>query len=136
MFWVYRAIKNPIAKRKWLTFCFAIALVGISYSVYKIITGADFYSTLLTLSIFVLMIFLYTIITLGKPRYYYLNDEIVYKPFKTPLSNVEGFEVDYDNKVIRLKLKRPSIFAVKTLYFESDEDLEEVARLLRLKIQA
>ncbi len=133
VFWVYRAVRNPIAKKKWLTFCSVIALVGFLYSIYKIYSGADVYSTLLVLSIFLLMIFLYTVITLGKPRYYYLNDEIVYKPFKTPLSNVEGFEVDYENRVIRLKLKRPSMFAVKTLYFENDEDLEEVARHLRLR---
>lgn len=133
---MYRAIKNPIAKRKWLTFCSILALAGILYSIYKISIGADLYSTLLILSVFVLMIFLYTIITLGKPRFYYLNDEIIYKPFKTPLSNIEGFDVDYENKVIRLKLRKPSIFAVKTLYFENEEDLDEVARHLRMKIQA
>ncbi len=134
MFWVYRAIKNPIAKRKWLAFCTIFSIVGIAMFLYKYIHGSEY--AFLGLCVFIPSVFMYTIITLGKPRYYYLNDEIIYKPFKTPLLNVEGFEVDYDNKVIRLKLKRPSIFAVKTLYFESDEDLEEVARHLRLKIQA
>ncbi len=130
MIWKYRAVNNPIAKRKWLTFCLILLLVGVGYAVYRYLQTRDL-SVLLTLSFFSLMLFLYAIITLGKPRYYYINDEIVYKPFKTPLSNVEDFDVDYDNKVIRLKLKKGSPFAVKTLYFESDEDLEEVERFLR-----
>ncbi len=134
MLWRYRAVNNPVAKKKWLAFCSFLLILGVGYSLYRYSVTGNLKFTMLTLSFFALMIFLYTIITLGKPRYYYLNDEIVYKPFKTPLSNVEDFEVDYDNKLIRLKLKKPSLFAVKTLYFESDEDLEEVARFLRRRI--
>ncbi len=134
MIWKYRAVNNPIAKRKWLSFCLILLAVGVCYSVYKYSLTGNLRFTLLSLSFFSLMIFLYTIITLGKIRYYYIDDEIVYKPFKTPLSNVEDFEVDYENKVIRLKLRKTSLLAVKTLYFESDEDLEEVARFLRRKL--
>lgn len=134
MIWKYRAVNNPIAKRKWLSFCLILLAVGVCYAVYKYSVTGNLRFTLLSLSFFSLMIFLYTIITLGKVRYYYINDEIVYKPFKTPLSNIEDLEVDYENKVIRLKLGKPSLFAVKTLYFENDEDLEEAARFLKRKL--
>jgi len=81
------------------------------------------------------MLFLYAIITLGKIRYYYIEDDIIkYKPFKTYISNIEEFEINRDLKIIRLKLKRSSIFAVRTLYFENIEDLEEVAKFLKRKI--
>jgi len=81
------------------------------------------------------MLFLYAIITLGKIRYYYIEDDVIkYKPFKTYLSNIEDFEINRDLKIIKLKLKKPSIFAVRTLYFENIEDLEEVAKFLKRKI--
>jgi hypothetical protein len=78
------------------------------------------------------MVFLYTVITLGKVRYYMIEgDEIRYKPFKTKLSDIEDFEVDENNKVIRLKLKKPSIFAVKTLYFDKEDEFYDVLRFLK-----
>jgi len=81
------------------------------------------------------MLFLYAIITLGKIRYYYIEDDIIrYKPFKTYITNIEDFEINRDLKIIKLKLKRPSIFAVKTLYFEDINDLEEVAKFLKKRI--
>ena len=133
---MYRAINNPIARRKWLTFCLTLFLVGIGCFIYKLSHTHNVIITLLSLSIFVLMAFLYTIITLGKPRFYYMNDEIVYRPFKTPLSNVEDFEVDYGKKIIKLKLKKSSPLAVRTLYFESEDDLEEALRFLKRRIKA
>jgi len=81
------------------------------------------------------MLFLYAIITLGKIRYYYIEDDIIrYKPFKTYITNIEDFEINRDLKIIKLKLRRPSIFAVKTLYFEDINDLEEVAKFLKKRI--
>jgi len=81
------------------------------------------------------MLFLYAIITLGKIRYYYIEDDVIkYKPFKTHISNIEDFEINRDLKIIKLKLKKSSIFAVRTLYFEDIEDLEEVAKFLKRKI--
>ncbi len=137
MIWRYRAINNPIARRRWLTFCTILLIIGFGYSIYRFLITGNLKITLLSLSFFSLMIFLYTIITLGKFRYYYIDDEAIrYRPFKTYLSNVEDLEVDHDKKVIRLKLKKPSIFAVKMLYFENYDDLEEVARFLKRKIRS
>ena len=62
---------------------------------------------------------------------YYIDDtKISYKPFKTNLDNIEDFEVDEKNKVIRLRLKKPSLLSVKLLYFERDEDMKDVVRRL------
>jgi len=134
--WRYRAINNPVARKKWLTFCTILLLIGFGYSIYKYLVTGNLKITLLSLSFFSLMIFLYTIITLGKFRYYYIDDDAIrYKPFKTYLSNVEDFEVDYDRRVIKLKLKKFTLFAVKTLYFENDDDLEEVLRFLKRNIK-
>ena len=131
MIWKYRVINNPVARKKWITFYLCLFGVCLCYSIlnYK---GAI---TLLSFSFFTLMLFLYAIITLGKIRYYYIEDDIIkYKPFKTYISNIEEFEINRDLKIIRLKLKRSSIFAVRTLYFENIEDLEEVAKFLKRKI--
>lgn len=135
MIWRYRAINNPIARKKWLAFCATLLAIGFGYSIYRYLVTGNLRLTLLLLSFFTLMIFLYTIITLGKFRYYYIDDDVIrYKPFKTYLSNIESFEVDYKNKVIKLKLRKSKPFAVKTLYFENDEDLEEVIRFLKRRI--
>ncbi len=136
MIWRYRAINNPVARKRWLTFCTILLIIGFGYSIYRYLVTGNLKVTLLLLSFFSLMIFLYTIITLGKFRYYYIDDDTIrYRPFKTYLSNVEDFEVDYNRKVIKLKLKKSTLFAVKTLYFENDEDLEEVSRFLKRKIK-
>ncbi|HIP63574.1 MAG TPA: hypothetical protein EYH04_05680 [Archaeoglobus profundus] len=131
MIWKYRIINNPAARRKWIIFYLCLFGVCLFYSIlnYK---GTI---TLLSFSFFTLMLFLYAIITLGKIRYYYIEDDIIrYKPFKTYITNIEDFEINRDLKIIKLKLKRPSIFAVKTLYFEDINDLEEVAKFLKKRI--
>ena len=79
---------------------------------------------------FILFVSLYAIITLGKPRHYYIEGETVYyKPFKTNLRDVDGYEVNEDRLVI--KLKKKGIFGVRTLYFESLDDLRQVERFLK-----
>jgi len=130
MIWKYRAINNPVAKKKWLTYSLCLVILAIATVTYRISAGLSPKKGLVALTSFFLVIFLYTIIMLGKERYYFVNDEIRYKPFKTKLEDIENFEVDRENKLIRLKLRKPSFFAVKTLYFEDEEEMEEVIRFL------
>ena len=129
MIWSYRALNNPVARKKWSIFVAAIIFVGFAYTAYKISTGSDFGKSLIVAAIFALFVSLYAIITLGKPRHYYIEgDYVVYKPFKTNLRKIKGFEVDEDRMVIRLK--GAGIFSVRTLYFENPDDLRQVARKL------
>ncbi len=129
MIWSYRALNNPVARRKWSIFVAAIILVGFAYTAYKISTGSDFGKSLIVAAIFALFVSLYAIITLGKPRHYYIEgDYVVYRPFKTNLRKIRGFEVDEDRKVIRLK--GAGIFSVRTLYFENLDDLRQAVRKL------
>ncbi|MEM0302339.1 MAG: hypothetical protein QXI54_04110 [Archaeoglobaceae archaeon] len=133
MIWSYRAIKNPLARRKWLYFISSLVLVIFGYGLYRIITEGNVIRIALLMTLFSLFIFLYAIITLGKPRYYLLDEDlIIYKPFKTKISDVRGFKVDEGNLVI--KLDKKGILGVKTLYFERIEDLREVERWLKRKI--
>ncbi|MCS7144654.1 MAG: hypothetical protein NZ879_06505 [Archaeoglobaceae archaeon] len=132
MIWSYRAVKNPIARRKWLYFISILIIFVFGYGIYRIMLGENAIRVLLLLTIFSLFIFLYAIIALGKPRYYFFDeDQIVYKPFKTKLSDITGYEVEERNLII--KLEKKGIFGVKTLYFEKIEDLREAERLLRRK---
>ncbi len=129
MIWSYRALNNPVARRKWLIFVTTIIFVGFAYTAYKISTGSDFGKSMVVAAIFALFVSLYAIITLGKPRHYYIEgDYVVYRPFKTNLKKIRGFEVDEDGKVIRLK--GAGIFSVRTLYFENVEELREATRKL------
>ncbi len=131
MMWSYRAIKNPVARKKWLSFVSILVFIGFLYSLYRVLLGESVIKILLIFTLFSLFIFLYAIISLGKPRFYLMDDEmILYKPFKTRLSEVEGFEVDEKNLRIRLKKRG---FGVKTLYFEKIEDLKNVERWLKKK---
>jgi hypothetical protein len=132
MIWSYRAVNNKVARKKWIALSLALILIGLLYTTYRIIYTGKFLSSLLVFTLFSLMVFLYTVITLGKVRYYMIEgDEIRYKPFKTRLSDIEDFEVDENNKVIRLKLKKSSIFAVKTLYFDKEDEFYDVLRFLK-----
>lgn len=134
MIWSYRAVNNRVARRKWFALGTSLILLGVIYTVYRILTTGKVVQSLAIFTLFFLMVFLYTIITLGKVRYYFINDEIVYKPFRTKIDEIESYEVDEENLVVRLKLKKPKIFAVKTLYFDKVEEFEEVLRFLRRKI--
>ncbi len=123
--WSYRAINNPVAKRKWLGFVSLIVIVGIAYSAYKILSGQQVGKVLIIAAIFVLFVTLYAIITLGKPRHYAIDGEFVYyKPFKSRLS--PNYEVSEDELVIRFKDRR----LIRTLYFENPEDLKTVRKHL------
>ena len=132
MIWSYRAVNNRIARKKWLALSSTLIGVGLIYTIFRILYSGKLVSSLAIFTIFALMVFLYTIITLGKVRYYFIEEnEIVYKPFKTKIEDVEGYEVDRENMVIKLKLKRPKVFAVKTLYFDKEEEFEDVLRFLK-----
>jgi hypothetical protein len=135
MIWSYRAINNRIARRKWLSFSLVLVLIGLVYVIGRIIQTGKVVSSLTAFTFFALMVFLYTVITLGKIRYYSIDDdEIVYKPFRTKLSDIESIKVDEDNRVIRLKLKNPSPFAVRTLYFDKEDEFYDVLRFLKRKL--
>ena len=132
MIWSYRAVNNRIARKKWLALSSTLIGVGLIYTIFRILYSGKLVSSLAIFTIFALMVFLYTIITLGKVRYYFIEEnEIVYKPFKTKIEDVEGYEVDRENMVIKLKLKKPKVFAVKTLYFDKEEEFEDVLRFLK-----
>jgi hypothetical protein len=132
MIWSYRAVNNRIARKKWLALSSTLIGVGLIYTIFRILYSGKLVSSLAIFTIFALMVFLYTIITLGKVRYYFIEgNEIVYKPFKTKIEDVEGYEVDRENMVIKLKLKRPKVFAVKTLYFDKEDEFEDVLRFLK-----
>jgi len=84
--------------------------------------------------LFSLFIFLYALITLGKPRYYSIDDDfIIYKPFKTRLSDIDDYSVD--ENAMTIKLKKKGILGVRTLYFEKNEDLREAERILKKKLK-
>ncbi|MEM2022519.1 MAG: hypothetical protein QXI31_02450, partial [Archaeoglobaceae archaeon] len=80
--WSYRVIKNRVARRKWLLVISAIFVAGLANSIYEIISGEPLKKSAVITAFFVLFMFLYTIIVLGKPRYYWIDgDTIYYKPF-------------------------------------------------------
>jgi len=136
MIWSYRAVNNRIARRKWIAFGLFLIVLGIIYTTYRILITGKLVSSLAIFTLFTAMVFLYTIITLGKVRYYFIEDDkIIYKPFKTSLDEVNSYEVDEANRVIRLKLKKPRLFAVKTLYFDKEEEFQEVLRFLKRRFE-
>ncbi|WP_456328973.1 hypothetical protein [Archaeoglobus sp.] len=129
MIWTYRALNNPAARKKWLIFVLLIIVAGFGFTAYKIATGAEVGKSLIVAAIFAFFVSLYAIITLGKPRHYYIEgDYVYYKPFKTNLKRIKGFEVDEERKVIRLK--GAGIFSVRTLYFDNHDDLRQAVRRL------
>jgi len=135
MIWSYRAVKNPVARRKWLIIISALVAVVFAYGAYRVAMGDNAVRIALLLALFSLFVFLYAIIALGKPRYYYLDEELIsYKPFKTRLKDVRGFSVD--EKKLTIKLNKTGIFGVRTLYFEKLEDLKEAEKWLRRRIKS
>jgi len=129
--WTYRALNNPAARKKWLLFVLAIIITGMGYTAFKIAIDGISGRLLITTMIFILFVSLYAIITLGKPRYYYIEgDYVYYKPFKTNLKEIEDFEVDEDKMLI--KLKGAGLLSVRTLYFENRDELREVVRKLNM----
>ena len=129
MIWTCQALNNPAARKKWLIFVLLIIAAGFGFTAYKIATGAEFGRSLIVAAIFAFFVSLYVIITLGKPRHYYIEgDYVYYKPFKTNLKKIRGFEVDEEKKVIRLK--GAGIFSVRTLYFDNKDDLRQAVRRL------
>ena len=131
MIWAYRAVNNKIARKKWILFSFSLIILALIVSFVRLTSGAEVKKIALSLVIFVFVVILYMLITLGKVRYYFIEgDTIYYKPFKTKMNEVSGFEVDEKNLVIRLKFKKPKIIGVKTLYFENEEDLKKVKNIL------
>jgi len=129
LIWTYRALNNPAARRKWFIFVLLIIAAGFGFTAYKIATGAEVGKSLIVATIFAFFVSLYAIITLGKPRHYHIEgDYVYYKPFKTNLKKIKGFEVDEEKKVIRLK--GAGIFSVRTLYFDNQDDLKQAVRRL------
>ncbi len=129
MIWTCQALNNPAARKKWLIFVLLIIAAGFGFTAYKIATGAELGKSLIVAAIFAFFVSLYVIITLGKPRHYYIEgDYVYYKPFKTNLKKIRGFEVDEEKKVIRLK--GAGIFSVRTLYFDNKDDLRQAVRRL------
>ncbi len=129
MIWTYRALNNPAARKKWAAFILLVIAVGFGYTAYKIVSGAEIGKSLIVAAIFALFISLYAIITLGKPRHYYIEGNYVYyRPFKTDLTKVKDFEVDEGRMVIRLK--GAGILGVRTLYFDNEDDLRQAVRML------
>ncbi len=135
MIWCYRAVKNPAARRKWIAFISIIVAIIFGYAAYKILMGENVIRIALLLTIFSLFIFLYAIIALGKPRYYFLDEEVlIYKPFKTRLGDITGYSVD-ESKLL-IKIEKKGILGVKTLYFEKIEDLKEAEKWLKRKLRS
>ncbi len=128
--WSYRVIKNRVARRKWLLVISAIFVAGLTNAIYEIISGEPLKKSAVITAFFVLFMFLYAIIVLGKPRYYWIDgDTIYYKPFKRKIT--ENFEIDEEKLLIKFKdWKLP-----RTLYFENREDFENVKKYLKKKFE-
>ncbi|MFP3909222.1 MAG: hypothetical protein ACOC5L_01480 [Halobacteriota archaeon] len=127
MIWNYRAINNPVARKKWLLFGIFLLIIAMTAGASRYVTTGELGRSLIITGILLLFIFLYIQIVLGKPRQYFIDDEdrIHYKPFKTDLKQLKGYRIDADSLKIDLELQKSSPFAVKTLYFEDIEDLKE-----------
>ena len=130
MMWSYRALNNPVARRKWFLLVVALIAAGFGYTAYKVSLGYPVGRALIVASIFALFVSLYAIITLGKPRHYFIEGSVVYyRPLKVDLRRVEGYEVDEKRLVIRLK--GIGLFGVRTLYFNNLDDLRKVEKHLK-----
>lgn len=127
MIWNYRAVNNPVARKKWLLFGVILLIFAVIAGVARYATTGDLGESLIITGLLLLFIFLYIQIVLGKIRQYFIDDEdrIRYKPFKADLKQLKGYETDADSLKIDLELNKSSPFTVKTLYFEDIEDLKE-----------
>lgn len=133
--WNYRAINNPAARKKWLLYGAAFLVFVLAAGTFRYVSTGDMKSTLLATSIFVLFVIMYIQIVLGKVRQYMIDDKIRYKPFRTDLKDVKGFRVDDDSKKVSLELDGFFPLAVRTLYFEDDDDLNDAVRFLKNRIK-
>ncbi len=132
MIWKFRAINNRVAKRRYFTYSVLLILLFTIVAVYRVTNGYSIKKMAILLSVSAVFIFLYTIISLGRERYYTLDEkEIVYKPLKTKIEDIENFTVNENDKLIKLKLKKFKLFTVKTLYFEDKNDLKEAELFLK-----
>lgn len=133
MIWNYRAVNNPVARKKWLLFGVVLLIFAVVAGAVRYVTTGELGQSLIITGLLLLFIFLYIQIVLGKIRQYFIDDEdrIRYKPFKTDLKQLKGYEVDADSLKIDLELKKSSPFAIKTLYFEDIEDLKEAEVFLK-----
>ncbi len=129
--WSYRAVNNRIARKKWGVLVLVIFLAGAAFTALRIASGAPLGRAMIIAAIFNLFVALYAIIAMGKPRTYIIeDDEIIYKPFKARLSEIRGYEADYDNLIIKLRGAR----FIRTLYFEDEDDMKQVERFLRRRL--
>jgi len=132
MMWKFRAVNNRVAKRRYFIYSLILILMFAFAAIYRVETGFSVKKMAILLSFSAGLIFLYTLISLGKERYYSMDEkEIVYKPLKTKIEDIDDFEVDEKNRVIKLKLKKNKLLAVKTLYFEDLSDMREAEVFLR-----
>ncbi len=133
MIWNYRAINNPVARKNWLIFGFILLIFALIAGVVRYVATDEFGKSLIITGLLVLFIFLYIQIVLGKVRQYSIDnkDRIRYRPFKTDLKKLKGYKADADSLKIDLELEKSSPFAVKTLYFEDMDDLQEAEVFLK-----
>ncbi len=132
MLWKFRAVNNRIAKRRYYSYSLVAVLILLIGAIYRLETGTSAGKVAILLAIGTMFVFLYTVIALGRERFYSMNEyEIVYRPLRTKIEDIESFEVDEENKLIKLNLKRGGLFSVKTLYFEDIRDLREAEYFLR-----
>ncbi len=132
MLWKFRAVNNRIAKRKYFLYSLLIISIFVLGAIYRLESGTKPGKVAILLAFSVMLVFLYTVIALGRERYYSMDEnEIVYRPLKTKIQDIEDFEVDENNRLIRLKLKKGGLFSVKTLYFDDIRDLREAEMFLR-----
>lgn len=136
MIWNYRAINNPVARKKWLLFGVLLLVFAVIAGAVRYVSTGEFGESLIITGLLLLFIFLYIQIVLGKVRQYSIDNEYIrYKPFKTDLKKLKGYKVDADSLKIDLELNKSSLFAVKTLYFEDMEGLEEAEIFLRKHVK-
>lgn len=132
MLWKFRAVNNRIAKRRYFLYSLVIISIFVLGAIYRLESGTKPGKVAILLAFSVMLVFLYTVIALGRERYYSMDEnEIVYRPLKTKIQDIEDFEVDENNRLIRLKLKKGGLFSVKTLYFDDIRDLREAEMFLR-----
>jgi len=132
MLWKFRAVNNRIAKRRYYMYSLVAVLILLIGAIYRLETGTSAGKVAILMAIGIMFVFLYTVIALGRERFYSMSEyEIVYRPLKTKIEDIKSFEVDEENKLIKLNLKHGSPFSVKTLYFEDLKDLREAEYFLR-----
>lgn len=133
MIWNYRAVNNPAARKKWLIFGIVLLVFAVIAGVGRYLTTGELGESLIITGLLLLFIFLYIQIVLGKVRQYFIDDEdkVRYKPLKTDLKDLNGYEADEQSLKIDLNLKKTSPLAVRTLYFDNIDDLKEAEVFLK-----